>query len=135
MSNTTELLQHGAELFPGEVVTTAHVRHLDLPLQAGKLALITLDNGFDHTKPTTFGPGSLLKLSAALDQVEAEASEGKIVGAAITGMRPIVEIQFSDFTAQAMDQIANQAANAGGIVCGFTRPGSSSPVKGGRKAQ
>lgn len=32
------------------------------------------------------------------------------VGAAITGMRPIVEIQFSDFTAQAMDQIANQAA-------------------------
>ncbi|TFD61477.1 alpha-ketoacid dehydrogenase subunit beta [Cryobacterium suzukii] len=32
------------------------------------------------------------------------------VGAAMTGMRPIVEIQFSDFTAQAMDQIANQAA-------------------------
>ncbi|MFJ9457921.1 3-hydroxyacyl-CoA dehydrogenase NAD-binding domain-containing protein [Kitasatospora sp. NPDC101447] len=85
MSTTTELLQHGAELFPGEVVTTAHVRHLDLPLQAGKLALITLDNGFDHTKPTTFGPGSLLKLSVALDQVEAEAAEGKIVGAAITG--------------------------------------------------
>ncbi|MFD0279687.1 3-hydroxyacyl-CoA dehydrogenase NAD-binding domain-containing protein [Kitasatospora sp. NPDC127111] len=85
MSTTTELLTRGAELFPGEVVTTAHVRHLDLPLQAGKLALITLDNGFDHTKPTTFGPGSLLKLSEALDQVEAEAAEGKIVGAAITG--------------------------------------------------
>lgn len=32
------------------------------------------------------------------------------VGAALTGMRPIVEIQFSDFTAQAMDQIMNQAA-------------------------
>ncbi len=32
------------------------------------------------------------------------------VGAALAGMRPIVEIQFSDFTAQAMDQIANQAA-------------------------
>ncbi|MFC5666218.1 3-hydroxyacyl-CoA dehydrogenase NAD-binding domain-containing protein [Kitasatospora misakiensis] len=85
MSTTTELLTRGAELFPGEVVTTAHVRHLDLPLQAGRLALITLDNGFDHTKPTTFGPGSLLKLSAALDQVEAEAAEGRIVGAAITG--------------------------------------------------
>ncbi|MFF2039891.1 3-hydroxyacyl-CoA dehydrogenase NAD-binding domain-containing protein [Kitasatospora sp. NPDC058170] len=83
--STTELLKHGAELFPGEVVTTAHVRHLDLPLQAGRLALITLDNGFDHTKPTTFGPGSLLKLSAALDQVEAEAAEGSIVGVAITG--------------------------------------------------
>ncbi|MET9400700.1 3-hydroxyacyl-CoA dehydrogenase NAD-binding domain-containing protein [Kitasatospora sp. NPDC002965] len=85
MSTTTELLTRGAELFPGEVVTTAHVRHLDLPLQAGRLALITLDNGFDHTKPTTFGPGSLLKLSAALDQVEAEAAEGTVVGAAITG--------------------------------------------------
>ncbi|WP_293697529.1 alpha-ketoacid dehydrogenase subunit beta [uncultured Agrococcus sp.] len=35
---------------------------------------------------------------------------GAGVGAALTGMRPIVEIQFSDFTAQAMDQIANQAA-------------------------
>ena len=32
------------------------------------------------------------------------------VGSAITGMRPIVELQFSDFSAQAMDQIANQAA-------------------------
>ncbi|MFE2727255.1 3-hydroxyacyl-CoA dehydrogenase NAD-binding domain-containing protein [Kitasatospora sp. NPDC059327] len=85
MSTTTELLRQGAELFPGEVVTTAHVRHLDLPLRAGQLALITLDNGFDHTKPTTFGPGSLLKLSAALDQVEAEAAEGAIVGVAITG--------------------------------------------------
>lgn len=35
---------------------------------------------------------------------------GAGVGAAITGMRPIVELQFSDFSAQAMDQIANQAA-------------------------
>ncbi|WP_344438232.1 3-hydroxyacyl-CoA dehydrogenase NAD-binding domain-containing protein [Kitasatospora nipponensis] len=85
MSTTTELLQRGAELFPGEVVTTAHVRHLDLPAQAGRLALITLDNGFDHTKPTTFGPGSLAKLSESLDQVEAEAAAGSIVAVAITG--------------------------------------------------
>ncbi|MFJ1704126.1 3-hydroxyacyl-CoA dehydrogenase NAD-binding domain-containing protein [Kitasatospora sp. NPDC088346] len=83
--STTELLKRAAELFPGEVVTTAHVRHLDLPLQAGKLALITLDNGFDHTKPTTFGPGSLAKLSEALDQVEAEAAAGTIAAVAITG--------------------------------------------------
>ncbi|MFD0263515.1 3-hydroxyacyl-CoA dehydrogenase NAD-binding domain-containing protein [Kitasatospora indigofera] len=83
--STTELLKRAAELFPGEVVTSAHVRHLDLPLQAGKLALITLDNGFDHTKPTTFGPGSLAKLSEALDQVEAEAADGKIVAVAVTG--------------------------------------------------
>lgn len=35
---------------------------------------------------------------------------GAGVGAALAGMKPIVEIQFSDFTAQAMDQIVNQAA-------------------------
>ena len=32
------------------------------------------------------------------------------VGAAITGMRPIVEMQFSDFIVNAMDPIVNQAA-------------------------
>lgn len=41
-------------------------------------------------------------------------SEGGIVGlgvgAAITGMRPIVEIMFSDFLAVGMDQVVNQAA-------------------------
>ena len=35
---------------------------------------------------------------------------GCAVGAAITGMRPIVEIMFSDFLTIAMDQLANQAA-------------------------
>ena len=35
---------------------------------------------------------------------------GAAVGAAVAGMRPVVEIQFSDFTCQAMDQIVNQAA-------------------------
>lgn len=43
---------------------------------------------------------------------------GMGVGAAITGLRPIVEIQFSDFTAQAMDQIANQAAKLHFMVGG-----------------
>lgn len=35
---------------------------------------------------------------------------GIAVGAALTGMRPIVDIQFSDFIGLAMDQIVNQAA-------------------------
>lgn len=86
MSTTTaELLKGAAELFPDEVVTSANVRHLDLPFGAGRFALITLDNGFDHTKPTTFGPASLANLNAAIDQVEKEAAEGTIVGAGITG--------------------------------------------------
>jgi 3-hydroxyacyl-CoA dehydrogenase/enoyl-CoA hydratase/carnithine racemase len=81
----TEQLKRAADLFPDEVVTNAYVRHLDLPLGAGRFALITLDNGFDHTKPNTFGPGSLGKLSEALDQVEREAASGEIVAVGVTG--------------------------------------------------
>ncbi|MFJ2115468.1 3-hydroxyacyl-CoA dehydrogenase, partial [Streptomyces sp. NPDC087850] len=78
--STAELLTGAAELFPGEVVTQAQVRHFELPAGAGRFALITLDNGLDHTKPTTFGPRSLAHIDAALDQVTAEAAEGSIVG-------------------------------------------------------
>ncbi|MBO8191429.1 enoyl-CoA hydratase/isomerase family protein [Streptomyces oryzae] len=83
--STAELLKGAAELFPDEVVTQAHVRHLDLPYGAGRFALITLDNGLDHTKPTTFGPQSLANLNAAIDQVEKEAADGEIVGIGLTG--------------------------------------------------
>ncbi|GIO20346.1 TPP-dependent acetoin dehydrogenase complex, E1 protein subunit beta [Oceanobacillus oncorhynchi subsp. incaldanensis] len=38
------------------------------------------------------------------------AISGAAVGAAMTGMRPILEIQFSDFIMIAMDNIVNQAA-------------------------
>ena len=85
MSTTAELLKGAAELFPDEVVTQAHVRHLDLPQRAGRFALITLDNGLDHTKPTTFGPQSLANLDTAIDQVAKEAQDGEIVGVGITG--------------------------------------------------
>ena len=37
MSTTAELLKGAAELFPDEVVTQAHVRHLDLPVRRGPL--------------------------------------------------------------------------------------------------
>jgi len=40
------------------------------------------------------------------------AITGAAVGAAMTGMRPIVEIMFSDFITIAMDQLVNQAAKA-----------------------
>ncbi len=38
------------------------------------------------------------------------AGAGVAVGAAVNGLRPILEFQFSDFAALAMEQIANQAA-------------------------
>ena len=59
-------------LFPEEVVTRALVRDVELPDGAGTMALITLDNGRDHTRPNTFGPAGLLALREALDTVAVE---------------------------------------------------------------
>jgi len=72
------------DAFPGEVVTRAIVRDVDLGA-AGVLALITLDNGHDHTKPSTFGPQGLLSLNAALDAVAARAAAGEIAAVGVTG--------------------------------------------------
>ena len=47
-----------AALDPDEVITHSFVR--DIPISGGKtLALITLDNGKDHTRPNTLGPKAL----------------------------------------------------------------------------
>ncbi|WP_030166469.1 3-hydroxyacyl-CoA dehydrogenase NAD-binding domain-containing protein [Spirillospora albida] len=71
-----------ASIFSDEVVTHARVRDVRLPHGAGTLALITLDNGFDHTKPNTFGPNGLAELNAAIDQV---AARDDIVAVGVTG--------------------------------------------------
>ncbi|MGI5163752.1 3-hydroxyacyl-CoA dehydrogenase NAD-binding domain-containing protein [Spirillospora sp. CA-253888] len=69
-------------IFSDEVVTHARVRDVQLPYGAGTLALITLDNGFDHTKPNTFGPNGLTELNEALDAV---AAREDIVAVGVTG--------------------------------------------------
>ena len=68
----------------GEVVTEAKVRYVDLPGDAGRAALITLDNGHDHTKPSTFGPAGLLSIEAALDEV---LSRADLAAIALTGKK------------------------------------------------
>ncbi len=68
-----------------EVITHARVRDLQLPGSAGTFALITLDNGFDHTKPSTFGAAGLGELGEALDTLHRRAEAGEIVGAGVTG--------------------------------------------------
>ncbi|MEV1169016.1 3-hydroxyacyl-CoA dehydrogenase NAD-binding domain-containing protein [Nonomuraea sp. NPDC049784] len=65
-----------------EVVTKALVRDVQLPHGAGTMALITLDNGFDHTKPNTFGPHGLFALNGALSEI-AERTDLAAVG--VTG--------------------------------------------------
>ena len=81
--------------FPEEVVTKALLRLVKVPHLDQPAALITLDNGFDHTKPNSFGPGGLASLDAAISAaLEAApafiAITGKpyifCVGADVTGM-------------------------------------------------
>ncbi|MGL5865386.1 MAG: 3-hydroxyacyl-CoA dehydrogenase NAD-binding domain-containing protein [Dermatophilaceae bacterium] len=74
---------------PDEVVTRAPVRDVALPDGAGTLALITLDNGRDHTRPNTFGPQGLAALQASLDAQRHRAEAGEIVAVAVTG-KPFV---------------------------------------------
>src|SRR6195952_855832 len=84
MSTATEnLITDPTAQFAGEVVTDDKVRYVDLPGVESPIALITLDNGFDHTKPNTFGPGGLLKLDAALDEIEAHSPA--VAAIAVTG--------------------------------------------------
>ncbi|MFI6432946.1 3-hydroxyacyl-CoA dehydrogenase NAD-binding domain-containing protein [Rhodococcus oryzae] len=70
-----------ATAFADEVVTNAFTKLVSVPGIEGKVALITLDNGFDHTKPSSFGPGGLTALDAALD----EAFAANPTAIAITG--------------------------------------------------
>ncbi|MCZ2820872.1 3-hydroxyacyl-CoA dehydrogenase NAD-binding domain-containing protein [Modestobacter sp. VKM Ac-2977] len=70
-------------VFADEVVTRALVRYLRVPGLAGEIALITLDNGHDHTRPSTFGPGGLASLDAALDEIAAHSPAPAAI--AVTG--------------------------------------------------
>ncbi|PPF59635.1 3-hydroxyacyl-CoA dehydrogenase [Rathayibacter sp. AY1C2] len=72
------------DLAEGEVVTHSYVR--DVPLPSGRtLALITLDNDRDHTRPNTFGPASLFELADVLLAQKERASRGEIQAVGITG--------------------------------------------------
>ena len=89
---------------PAEVVTQAHVRDVDLPGGGGTLALITLDNGRDHTRPSTFGRAGLASLAAALDAVEARTD---IVAVGVTG-KPFIFLVGADLST--MPGVSDRAA-------------------------
>lgn len=67
-----------------EVVTESYVRDVKLP-SGGTLALITLDNGRDYTRPNTLGPRTLQGLERVLDELTTRASAGEIQAVAVTG--------------------------------------------------
>ncbi len=94
---------------PGEVVTRALARFVELPLGAGKAALITLDNGHDHTKPNTFGPASLLELDRAIDTAYAEPG---LVAVCLTG-KPFILAAGADVRGVALVTEREQALEIG----------------------
>ncbi|MGC5017658.1 3-hydroxyacyl-CoA dehydrogenase NAD-binding domain-containing protein [Micromonospora sp. DT47] len=85
---------------PNEVVTKALLRQVNLPGLDRPAALITLDNGFDHTRPNTFGPAGLTSLDEAISTALAAnpafiAVTGKpyifCVGADIVGLPALAD--------------------------------------------
>lgn len=52
-----------------DVFTAFKLTYADRPV--GRLAVLTMDNGQDHTKPNTFGEQALASLATALDELEA----------------------------------------------------------------
>ena len=67
-----------------EVITQALTQDIVAP-SGRTIALITLDNGRDHTRPNTLGPKSMVALGEAIEEQRARAQRGVIHGIAITG--------------------------------------------------
>ena len=79
--------------YPNEVVTKALVRFVRVPGLDRKAALITLDNGFDHKKPNSFGPAGL----ASLDEAITTATSADPAFIALTG-KPYIFCVGADIT-------------------------------------
>jgi 3-hydroxyacyl-CoA dehydrogenase/enoyl-CoA hydratase/carnithine racemase len=95
---------------PDEVITVAKVRDVDLvPFGfKGTLALITIDNGLDHTRPNTLGPQSVASLDAAIT----EAISRKPDAIAVTG-KPFIFAAGADLSAMSFLTERDQALAIG----------------------
>ncbi len=91
-----------------EVVTHTPVRDLALPGGAGTLALITLDNGLDHTKPNTFGPATIEGLTKVVADLRTRAEAGEIQAVGITG-KPFIFAVGADLKAVSQARTREQA--------------------------
>jgi len=89
-----QVLDQAAALADSEVVTRALSRDVILPNTDKSAVLITLDNGHDHTRPTTLGPRGLASLNEALD---AALARSDIAAIAITG-KPFMLAAGADLT-------------------------------------
>jgi 3-hydroxyacyl-CoA dehydrogenase/enoyl-CoA hydratase/carnithine racemase len=81
---------------PDEVVTQAKLRLVEIP--SGTFALITIDNGRDHTRPSTFGLQGLTSLQTAIQQA---IDTPGVVGIGVTG-KPFIFAVGADLSAIGM---------------------------------
>ena len=95
-------------VFPDEVITHALARDVELPGGAGTMALITLDNGHDHTRPNTLGPQTLIGLGEVLDSLKARVEAGELAAIGITG-KPFILAAGADLSGVAQVTTREQA--------------------------
>jgi len=96
------------EMFPDEVVTRSLLRLVAVPGLDRPAALITLDNGHDHTKPNTLGPGGL----ASLDQAVTDALAAEPAFVAVTG-KPYIFCVGADISGMPRIRSREQALEIG----------------------
>ena len=101
-----------------EVVTRALVQDVQLPADGGTLALITLDNGHDHTKPNTFGLEGMAGLSAAVATLQQRAEAGEIVAVAVTG-KPFDDLRHFLWRLVILPEFVGKAGVGMGADIGF----------------
>jgi len=76
-----------------ETAPTTHFFLQPVETRAGRVALVTIDNGADWQKPNTFGPDALSSLAGVLDHLEGEEWAGLL----LTG-KPLVFAAGADTT-------------------------------------
>jgi 3-hydroxyacyl-CoA dehydrogenase/enoyl-CoA hydratase/carnithine racemase len=94
--------------FPTEVVTKSLLRLVNVPGLAKPAALVTLDNGFDHTKPNSLGPAGL----ASLDEAVTAAENADPAFIAVTG-KPYIFCVGADVTGMPLIRTRDQAREIG----------------------
>ncbi|WP_287154015.1 3-hydroxyacyl-CoA dehydrogenase NAD-binding domain-containing protein [Candidatus Solincola tengchongensis] len=77
---------------PEELVTHFKETYYDSP--AGKVAIVTMDNGEDYRKPNTFGFGAMQSLNECLDRIQAQ---GDVKAMVLTG-KPFIFAAGADLT-------------------------------------
>ncbi len=111
--------------FAEEVITKALVRYVDVPGLSGEIALITLENGLDHTRPSTFGPAGLASLDDAMTAIEAHAP--RVAGIAVTG-KPFIFAVGADISGVPAIHDRSQAQEIGRLGHRVFRRFKDSPV-------